>query len=88
MAMVEIKPGCRVYGRGGRYIGRVEAANSALLRVHGPGPIDEVYYVPSDEVIGSLAGGREIFINCTIDEIDTRGWLKPPHDESDEPSHL
>lgn len=74
-----IKPGTYVYAIHGRYVGRVEAANGYLLRVRGDGARTPVYYVPMAAVAGELPGGREIFLNCSIDELPTMGWMHPPH---------
>lgn len=84
--MVEVKPGCHVYARGGIYVGHVEAANSELLRIHGIGPLYEVFYVPVQLIAGALHGGREIFIDCAHEDLDTKGWLKPPHGIPVEPN--
>ncbi len=76
--MEEIRRGSWVYGSRGAFIGTVEGAGITLLRVRGRGPFSPVYYVPLTAVAGVLGDGREVVLDCRIDELDRRGWLAPP----------
>ena len=75
---VDVKPGCHLYGRYGAYIGVVLDAGPATLRVRAGTPRAQVYYVPTDAVIGALPGGREVFIRYRRDELERMGWQHPP----------
>lgn len=81
--LVDLAPGCSVYGSRGGFIGFVEVAGPSLLRVRGRSPFAPLYYVPRSAIVGTLGGGREIFLGCRVDELDRQGWLVPPRPESD-----
>lgn len=83
--MIEIHPGAHVYGRRGGYVGVVEAAAGSLMRVRAIEPLSRVYYVPTSAVVGSMPGGRELFLECTCDELTQQGWLHAPHGNGEQP---
>jgi hypothetical protein len=66
-----------VYARHGAYVGVVESATGDVMRVQGPGPDAAVYYIPIDAIAGELGGGREVFLDCSSDELSSKGWLTP-----------
>ncbi len=79
--MFEVKtvaPGSYVYGRQGGYLGRVEAANEECIRIREAAPRSRVFYAPRSAIIGTLPGG-ELFLRCTLPELESIGWQHPPH---------
>jgi hypothetical protein len=74
--------GSFVYAKHGGYVGVVEATAADVARVRGPGPDTPVYYVPMDAFVGQMAGGRELFLGCSVEELRSKGWLAPPHGQS------
>jgi hypothetical protein len=80
-----VHPGMFVYGRRGAYIGKIEAANDECVRVREEVPDGRVFYIPRSALVAMLPGG-EVFIDHSRAELETSGWLRPPH--ADPPEQL
>ncbi len=71
-----VRLGQRVYGRSGAYVGRLEAADEAWLRLREDAPEPRVFYVPRSSLLGTLPGG-ELFIDLSHSDIVAASGERP-----------
>ncbi len=71
--------GTYVYGSNGEFVGKVEFVDADHIRVRGPLPMTSVYYIPISAVAGAMGAGREVFLNCSKDQLSAKAWLLSPH---------